>query len=86
MALSSCCFSFCQTLPSPQALLFRVAHAFQLRRGPFVSDMSPKFIDREGLGGRRTGSRQDQTLDRLEVKLLQKKLPVLRLESFFNLI
>ena len=33
---------------------------------------SPKFIDREGLGGRRTWTRQDQTVDRLEVKLLQK--------------
>ena len=60
---------FAQSLGS----LFRVAYAFQLWRGPFVSDTSPKFIDREGLGGRCTWTRRDQTVDRVEVKLLQKK-------------
>ena len=31
-------------------------------RGTFVSDTSPKYIDREGLGRRRTGNRQGLTL------------------------
>ena len=37
--------------------------------GPFVSDTSPKCIDREGLKRRRTGTRQDEshfTLETLE--------------------
>ena len=50
--------------------LLRAAYAFQVtwsERGfswPFVTDTSPKCIDREGLGRRHTRSRQSQTQTR----------------------
>ena len=56
-------------LPRPYASLFRAAKAFRVtwpkRRceavsRPFASDTSTKWIDREGLGKRCTGTRQDK--------------------------
>ena len=52
------CANVVSALPSPQASFFLAAKAFRITWSMRKSDTSPKRIDREGLGKRRTGTRQ----------------------------
>ena len=79
-------------LPSPQASFFLAAKAFRVTWSvrkcegvscPFASDTSPKRIDRERLGKRRTGTKQVP----LQISFSLTVTAILRhLENFWSFI